>query len=284
LTIPEIGRLLQYREGLAPITSGSTTIDDALRGGFRPTCLYTIAGRTGSAKSTLALNTVRRAALAGHCVLLFKLEESALEAVFRIHSAASQVDLVQLLDGARLATNERQSLIDGWNLIRELSIRISDRRNLYDLSRIAEAHVADGGRLIVIDQASMIEVPEADSPFKHAVRVSNALSRLACDLRVPVVLVVQVNREASKKAERLTCNDLRDSGTLENDSAGVLLIDRAREPDAPRRHTDPLTLEILVGKNRYGRVTRNDDQPFELLWCPWCCRIDDAARLPGATP
>jgi len=98
---------------------------------------------------------------------------------------------------------------------------------------------------------------------------------------VPILAVAQVNRPAAKNdKDRLTCHDLRDSGTQENDAAVVLLIDRIREPDVPRRQTDPLTLELVIGKNRYGRMTRPGDSPLELLWWPWCCRIEDVATLP----
>jgi replicative DNA helicase len=284
LTIGEIFKLPVYREGVAAITSGFAGIDDALRGGLRPESVYIVAGRTGAAKSTLALNVARRTALAGVSVLLFKLEESPCEAVWRIHAAASQVDMIRLLDGAKLASDERQKLIDGWTLIRSLPIRVSDQRNIVAIERIAELHASDSGGLVVIDQLSMIDCPGRMTAYERATEISGRLRLLARRLRVPVLLIAQVNRPASKGKERLTCNDLRDSGALENDAAAVLLIDRVRIPDVPRWHTDPLTLEIIVGKNRYGHATRDDDSPMELLWWPWCCRIEDAARPHGGAP
>ena len=280
LTIGEVGKLPAYREGLSPVTSGFAVLDNALRGGFRPESVHILAGRTGGAKTTLALNVTRRAALAGHPVLLFKLEESPVEAVWRLHAAASQVELVKLLDGAKLAVNERQRLIDGWTLIRELPIRLSEHRSIDAIERVSRMHVDDGGGLIVIDQLSMVDYPGVTGAYERATAISNALRLLARKLHVPILLVAQVNRPASKASDRLTCNDLRDSGALENDAAAVLLIDRVRKPDAMRWHTDPLTLEIVVGKNRYGHSTGPDDRPLELLWWPWCCRIEDAATLP----
>lgn len=283
-TIAEIAKLPQYGEGLTPVSSGYCAIDSALRGGFRPESLYIVAGKTGSAKSTLALNIVRRAALSDCSVLLCKLEESSMEAVWRMHAAAAQVDFARLLQGAKLATDERSQLIDGYRLIRDLPIRISDQRNLDALERISAAHVESGGQLIVIDQLSMIDAPGLPIGYERATEISNRLRLLARRLSVPILLVCQVNRPASMKGaknERLTCNDLRDSGALENDAAAVLLIDRVREPDCPRWHTDPLTLEIVIGKNRYGRATRPTDDPLELLWWPQCCRIEDAARPQG---
>jgi len=273
LTIADIGKLPTYREGLPTITTGFGTFDGVLNGGFRPESVYILAGRTGSAKSTVASNMVRRVALTGACVLLFKLEESPTEAIWRMHAAAAQVDLARLLDGAELSNGERVALRDGWSLIENLPIRVSEARNIFDIDRIATEHAADGGKLVVIDQLSMIEYPGAAVGYETATQISAHLRRLARTLHLPMLLVVQVNRAASRGRERLTCNDLRDSGALENDACAVLLIDRIRPPDVCA--TDPCTLEILVGKSRYGRTTRDKDGPLELLWWPRCCRVED---------
>jgi replicative DNA helicase len=273
LTIADIGKLPTYQEGLPTITTGFETFDRALNGGFRPESVYILAGRTGSAKSTLASNIVRRVALTGACTLLFKLEESPVEAVWRMHAAASQIDLSRLLDGAKLCDGERAALRDGWTLIEDLPIRVSDARNIFDIDRIATEHAADGGKLVVIDQLSMIEYPGAAVGYETATQISAHLRTLARRLHLPILLVVQVNRAASRGRERLTCNDLRDSGALENDACAVLLIDRVRPPDV--WGTDPFTLEILVGKNRSGRTTRDRDAGLELLWWPRCCRVED---------
>lgn len=281
LTVQEVGRCPVYKEGLSTVTSGFSVLDNALRGGFRPESMYIIGGRTGSAKSTLALNITRRAAIAGVNVLLLKLEESPVEAVWRMHAAASQVSLRKLLDGARHEKEERQRLIDGWNLIRTLPIRISDVRALSRIRAISEAHVNDGGQLVVIDQLTMIDGGGLN-PYERATNASNELRLLARQLRVPILLVCQVNRVASKEKDRLSCTDLRDSGALENDAAAVLLIDRVRQPDVYRWRTDPLALEIVVGKNRYGASTRHEDKPLELHWWPDICRIEDVPGSGGA--
>ena len=62
-----------------------------------------------------------------------------------------------------------------------------------------------------------------------------------------------LNRVAAKNEAWLSCHDLRDSGAIGNDAEAVILIDRTTEPDNARRASEPVrTLEILIGKNRYG--------------------------------
>ena len=102
----------------------------------------------------------------------------------------------------------------------------------------------------------MIAVPDCSSQYERVSLISNTLRLLARDLHVPVLLVAQVNREASKHKKRgeLMANDLRDSGQLENDAAVVLMLDRTvLEPK--RGPADPLILGVNIAKNRYGPVT-----------------------------
>ena len=94
---------------------------------------------------------------------------------------------------------------------------------------------------------------------------------------VPVVLVCQVNRAASKSSEKLTLNDIRDSGAIENDAAAVLMIDRIEQPTQDWRAGEcVLGMELSVTKNRYGRCTPKDE-PIKLVWHPAICRIEEPA-------
>jgi len=143
---------------------------------------------------------------------------------------------------------------------------------------MAGEHVRAGGRLVILDQLSMVEAPGRTIGYERATEVSNRLRILARTLTIPVVAVSQVNRPASKGKDHLTINDLRDSGEIENDAAAVLLIDRIEKPPGPHYSgTEPvLYMNIIVGKNRYGPITDPDD-PIRLLWWPREARVEDAA-------
>ena len=279
-TIADIGELPEYHKGFPPITSGYPSLDSILSGGFRPGSLYIVAGRTGSAKSTLATNIARRVALCGYSVLLLKLEESPAEAVMRMHAAAAQVNLHVLLDGVAARKAFGNELTDGWELLRTLPIRVSDARDLGMIQHTAREHVAEEGRLIVLDQLSMVNT-EAYSAYEKASLVSNTLRLLARDLYVPIVAVSQINRVAAKqkKSGKLGANDLRDSGHLENDAAAVLLLDRPSvQPTRSKR--DPMLIAVHVCKNRYGRCT-DAKNPILLDWWPWMARIEDRTVKPA---
>jgi replicative DNA helicase len=277
-TIADIGETSDYAEGLPSITTGFDALDKII-GGFRPESSYVLAGRTGTSKSTLALNIARRVALSGHGVLVFKLEESVREAVYRMHAAASQVPFSVLLDGAKHAEPEdRERLADGWDLIQALPIRMSDERAIDTIQRVTERHAKEGGQLVVVDQLSMVDVLGRETAYERATAISNRLRILARSCQIPILLVSQVNRDAAKKKrESLGVNDLRDSGALENDAAAVILIDRVRTPDGPQYGGVNLVryLQIVIPKNRYGPVV--EEKPVQLLWWPRMCRIEDVA-------
>jgi KaiC/GvpD/RAD55 family RecA-like ATPase len=277
-TIGEVGALPEYRAGLPAISSTYCALDDALGGGFRPKMTYAVGGRTGAAKSTLATNLARRIALNGVSTLILKLEEPIIEAAWRLHAAASGVPLRALLDAD--TAGYWNELLDGWALLRELPLRLSDVRDLNGIESLCARHAADGGKLAIVDQMSLVETPGIDGPYERAATISARLRRIALRCNLAIIVVCQVNRPAAKTTkDRLTCHDLRDSGTIENDSAAVVLIDRARDDGGPQFGERCLTLEVLVGKSRYGRVTRPDDPPIELIWWPRICRIENAARV-----
>ena len=59
-TPAELASAPTYRRGLPPVPTTYGDLDRVLGGGLRPECVYVLAGRTGSAKSTLAANIIAR--------------------------------------------------------------------------------------------------------------------------------------------------------------------------------------------------------------------------------
>lgn len=280
-TVAEILATTEYPDGLQCVPTGYTALDHQLGGGFRQESLYVLAGRTGAAKSTFALNVARRVALDGRRVLVLKLEESLREAVYRIHAATAKVRLRELLNGASKLTGETAEKLDAARkLVADLPISLSDVRVIDGLQHVAGEFVRNRGDLIVIDQLSMIEVPGIQGAYERATAISNHLRVLARNLRVPILVVNQVNRQASKAKKELTAHDLRDSGCIENDAAAVLLLDKAtlvvREPgEGPT-----FVVDLVVAKNRYGART-DKDQPIQLRWSPAIGRVEPQIVLDG---
>jgi replicative DNA helicase len=102
-------------------------------------------------------------------------------------------------------------------------------------------------------------------------RMTGAFADMAITLNVPVLLLVQLNRESVKGGQerRPTPSDLRDSGAIEQDAAQVLFLYRDEKADEAAR--DPTWMQILLELNRFG-PTGDVGVSFQRetgRWRPW---------------
>jgi KaiC/GvpD/RAD55 family RecA-like ATPase len=272
-----------YLCGLRHVTTGFRGLDRILAGnaaesgGLVAGGLYFVAGRTGSGKSTLLVNIARLMDLDGQVVLFFTLEDSLRVAMWRVHSAMAQVpswEFLRGLDGRHGPA--RDAVSSTMDAISMMSIRMTDVRDLHQMTRLIEQHAATGGTVVIVDQISKIIVPEFTNHFERASAASEGLRRMAQEIDIPIIVASQVNRQASRDGGDIGINDLRDSGQLEQDAVGVLLVqERLSPPSCDGKIVDAAMLPIDVGKNRFGPV----GERVELCWHTRIARIDDGLEL-----
>ena len=86
------------------------------------------------------------------------------------------------------------------------------------------------------------------------------MKTLAVELGVPLLALAQLNRENTARSDkRPQLSDLRDSGAIEQDADGVIMLHRSDYYDTdenPLEAWESVELEILVRKNRHGRIGR----------------------------
>jgi replicative DNA helicase len=70
------------------------------------------------------------------------------------------------------------------------------------------------------------------------------------ELKVPVVAMAQLSRAADKEDRPPILSDLRDSGTIEQDSDRVVFLHRKTDYS---EHRSGLT-DVIFAKNRHGSV------------------------------
>jgi len=208
---------------------------------------------------------------------MFTLEDTPQVAVWRMHSACANVPLRVLLGGGAMGHGPAiDALREAESIVRDLPVKLADCRELADVVRTIELHADGGGEVVLLDQISKVRtsgLPNNASQYERVSEISETLRLTAARCDLPIVLVSQVNRAASKGNEVLEISHLRDSGMLEQDAISVLLLDRAKEPPTVSGHA-PLNCKILpvtVGKNRFGPA----GQSLELIWYPRISRIDD---------
>ena len=109
---------------------------------------------------------------------------------------------------------------------------------------------------VVVDYIGLIQHKGAGSRYEATTEISGALKRLAISLNVPILALAQLNRAAETRSDkRPSLADLRDSGAIEQDADGVLLLYRGDyyQKEKPEQNTwTPSLIECEVAKNRHA--------------------------------
>ena len=94
--------------------------------------------------------------------------------------------------------------------------------------------------------------------YEATTAISGDLKTLAVELGVPVLCLAQLNRQNVDRGDkRPQLSDLRDSGAVEQDADGVIMIHRPDyyiSTEEPLKPWESVEMELLVRKNRHGRV------------------------------
>ena len=220
-------------------------------GRLEPGQFIVVAGRPGMGKTVLGLQCALMAARAQHRVAMFELEMTDFSLGNRALSAWSNVplqtirfdDCRQHVDAIRAAQARLSQLQLKLNTTPGLHVD-SLRAQCRAMSRRAPLN------LIVVDHLTLLR-GEGRDKREQVGYVSNALKIIAKENNAVVLGLVQLNREADKRAnKRPELIDLRESGEIEQDADGVIMLYR---DDYYNQHSEQKgVIEMIGRKNRDG--------------------------------
>lgn len=244
--------------GEGAIPTGFSPLDAILGGGMLRSGLYILAARPGMGKTTAALQFVDSIAASTGPVLFVSLEMSLeqIEAkrVARLSGIAS--DEILLSDGKTL---DYGKITAAGRQLEALPVYIS-RRPAASVAQIRRMAVqVEGLQCVVVDYLGKISPSNGKaSRYEAVTQISGDLKTLAAELGVPVLCLAQLNRENTNRTDkRPQLSDLRDSGAVEQDADGVIMLHRAdyyEMNEEPLKSWESVELEIIVRKNRHGRI------------------------------
>ncbi len=221
-----------------------------------PDHLY-LAGRAmiPTHNSTLGLDFMRSCSIKHQkASVIFSLEMSKSEIVMRLLSAEAKIKLADMRSG-RMSDDDWTRLARRMSEISEAPLYIDDSPNLTMMEIRAKARRLNqkvGLKLVVVDYLQlMTSGKKHESRQQEVSEFSRNLKLLAKELDVPVVAISQLNRGPEQRTDkRPQVSDLRESGSLEQDSDMVILLHR---PDAFERD-DPRggEADLILGKHRNG--------------------------------
>lgn len=235
------------------LSTGLGSLDDAI-GGLKPGQLTLIAARPGAGKTVLALNIAW--AIARHRIptLFCSLEMSASELERRILAAVCTINVTRVMNG-NLRPHEIQLLRERSEVIRNATLHIDDSSTM-DVTTIGTVarriQQNYGLGAVVVDYIQLMSAAgKHHSRTEEVGSISRGLKVLAKDLGVPVIAAAQVNRSADSRSDkRPALSDLRESGSLEQDSDAVILLHRDDYYD-PEHHRAG-EIDLILAKNRGG--------------------------------
>lgn len=241
------------------IPTGFNSLDNALGGGMVPEGLYILAARPGCGKTTLGLQIAENVAQRGISTLFISLEMSVDQLTARRVAVKTGIPsgdiLMKTLDSEQCeamakAVEELSKRPLSFNSVRKAGVS-----NIGILAR----QVKNCG-LVVVDYLGLLQYESGKTLYEQVTKTSNALKRLACSLGIPILCLAQLNREFEGRKGPPRLSDLRDSGAIEQDADGVMLLHRP--PVELESESTPALLICTVAKNRHGPMGKD----VEMNW------------------
>ncbi|MPZ62586.1 MAG: replicative DNA helicase [Propionibacteriales bacterium] len=246
---------ISNRDGtLVGVPTGFAELDE-LTNGLHPGQMITVAARPSLGKSTLALDVCRAAAIKHQLTsVIFSLEMTRNEITMRLLSAEARIPLNHMRNG-HMNDDDWSRLARKMGEVSGAPLFIDDSPNLTMMEIRAKARrlkQRNDLRLIVIDYLQLMQSGKrVESRQVEVSEFSRQLKLLAKELDVPVVALSQLNRGPEQRSDkRPMLSDLRESGSIEQDSDMVILLHR--DDAYERESTRPGEADLIVAKHRNG--------------------------------
>jgi replicative DNA helicase len=236
---------------------------DRMTFGFHPGEMIVLAARPSVGKTSLAMNIAENVAIPGpsnpepKAILVFSLEMSSESLAQRVLCSRAGVNMNKLRDGFS-TREEQQAIVEAAGEIKKSDIIVDDQGSLNILEVRAKARRVSSRYdlgLIVVDYLQLIAGMDNRASRENQIsEISRGMKSMAKELRVPVLVLSQLNRESEKEKREPRMSDLRESGAIEQDADVVLLLHRPRSDDQEenQRSEDVEKIGLILAKQRNG--------------------------------
>ena len=205
--------------------------------------------------STLALDFARAAAIKhSMATVLFSLEMGRNEITMRLLSAEARVPMHTMRTG-QMSDDDWARLARRMSEVADAPLFIDDSPNMSLMEIRAKCRrlkQRNDLKFVIIDYLQLMSSPKrVENRQQEVSEMSRSLKLLAKELEVPVIALSQLNRGPEQRTDKKPLlSDLRESGSIEQDSDVVILLHRedAYERESPRAGE----ADLIVAKHRNG--------------------------------
>jgi replicative DNA helicase len=249
-----IEHLMQNRDEPLGLPTGFRDLDELL-GGLQRSDLLIFAGRPGMGKTSFLLSMALNAAKLGAHVAIFSMEMGYDQLTQRFVAMETGINTQKLRLG-RLDQQEYARFVNAAGRLSRLNIFIDDTPAMSPLQmrtkcrRLAHEYPLD---LVIVDYLQLMNAGGQfeNNRVQEIGYISRSVKELARELNVPVFSAAQLSRAVEQRQDkRPQLSDLRDSGTIEQDSDLVIFL--YRDVIYNEATEFPNMAEIIVAKHRNG--------------------------------
>lgn len=243
-------RLYDRKNHPNPEISTGVEMVDRLTWGLRRGEIFTIAARPSIGKTSISVSIAARMARAGKRVLFFTSEMSTDTTYDRLLQVLSEVPGDKFNTGS-FTDEDRQRIDAAYDELKRLgpALTICDKTSptIWQVRSTAEENKPD---LVIYDHIQHIG-GDSDSQRDKVSQFVRGLKDISREFNCSVLALSQIRRlyrDKEGKELRPTLSDLKESGTIEEESAAVLLLSIIEDsPSNPIRN-----LYAELAKNRFG--------------------------------
>lgn len=255
-----IEQLYERKGAVSGIATGFAEFD-RMTSGLQDQEMIVIAARPSMGKTALAMNIVENVTInLGLPVAVFSLEMSKQQLMQRQLCSLARVNLQKVRDGF-LSERDFPALTAAASKIAGSKLYVNDQKLMIDglVARARRLKQKHDIKLIVVDYLQLLTARgfKADHRTQEVAYISGALKGVAKDLRIPVLVLAQLNRQPeTRHGGKPRLSDLRESGSIEQDAdlVGLLVRGEVYEDDEDERNRKQGEAELIIAKQRNGPI------------------------------
>ena len=228
------------------LRTGFYKLDDKL-GGLEGGDVIVLAARPGVGKSAIVTQMIGQMAERGKNVAYFNLEMNENQVYERFISRIAELELVRVRRANRFLSDEEDKFAKANEKLMDYNITVSTgSKTVGEIKNIARNQKFD---ILVIDYLQLIKSERKFSNRASEVgEISKAIKALAMELKVPIILLSQLNRTSEHTENKEPeISELRESGDIEQDASIIILLWNLSK-DSHRAKG------LKIGKNRQGEL------------------------------
>ncbi|EGX28079.1 replicative DNA helicase [Candidatus Arthromitus sp. SFB-mouse-NYU] len=255
-TIKHIENLYVNNLSFVGLSTGFYDLDIKLSG-LQKSQMILIAARPSMGKTTFALNIAENVAIKENkTVLIFSLEMSKEQLTSKLISSITKINIQKLQTG-NLDDSDLDRLVKGTEIISKAKIYIDDTPNISITemrSKCRKLKFSTNIDLIIIDYLQLMSGNTRNENRQQEVsEISRFIKALSKEINCPIIALSQLSRAPEQRSDhRPMLSDLRESGSIEQDSDIVMLLYRDEYYNKDTEYKN--IAECIIAKHRNGEV------------------------------